>query len=170
MVRALCLPCRGTDAVPGQGNKIPPAVQHSQHFLHFFLNGAQHVGLGTFGSWSSHYISLPRFLLYPPPVSQGSGTKDKFLVLLVLGLLTSWAHSAWHHSFGTQAMQGLGGHRTLSSRGCQEPEVPLMLSAAGACAGPSCGGRGPLSPFLSLSLPRQVCLWLACGSFTVLGL
>jgi hypothetical protein len=124
VVRALCFPCRGTDAVPGRGNKIPPAAQHSHHFLHyFFFNGAQHVGLGTFGSWSSHYIGLPRFLLCPPPVSQGSGTKEKFLVLLVLGLLTSWAPSAWHHSFGTQAMQGLGGHRT--------PQLPRVPGAGG---------------------------------------
>ena len=92
-------------------------------FYIFFLNGARHVGLGTFGSWSSHHISLPRFLLYPPPVSQGSGPKEKFLVLLVLGLRTSWAHSAWHHSFGTQAMQGLGGHRT--------PQLPRVPGAGG---------------------------------------
>ena len=29
VVRTPCLHCRGTDLIPGQGNKIPQAAQHS---------------------------------------------------------------------------------------------------------------------------------------------
>lgn len=39
-VVGLCAsPAGGTDAAPGQGNKIPPATQHSHHFTVFFLMG-----------------------------------------------------------------------------------------------------------------------------------
>ena len=98
-------------------------LHSTARLLYIFLKWGPTCRLGNIWVLESHYLSLPRFLLYPPPVSQGSGTKEKFLVLLVLGLLTSWAHSAWHHSFGTQAMQGLGGHRT--------PQLPRVPGAGG---------------------------------------
>lgn len=164
VVRALWFPCRGTGTVSGQGTKISPAAQNSQHF--FFLMGPN---MWAWEHLVPNYTRLPRFLLCPPPVGQGSGTKEKFLVLLVLGLLISWVPSTWHHSFGTQAIQGLGGHRT--------PQLPRMPGAGGpsdavadACAGSSRGGWRPLSPLLPLFLPRWVYLWLACGSCPVLGL
>lgn len=126
------------------------------HLLHrtastfFFLMGPN---MWAWEHLVPNYTRLPRFLLCPPPVGQGSGTKEKFLVLLVLGLLISWVPSTWHHSFGTQAIQGLGGHRT--------PQLPRMPGAGGpsdavadACAGSSRGGWRPLSPLLPLFLPR----------------
>ena len=44
VVRALCFPCRGTDIVSGQGTKIPPAAQNSQHF---FFEWGPTCGLGN---------------------------------------------------------------------------------------------------------------------------